>query len=176
MGVAANLSKAELVSGIIATGATAGILSVKNKESVGLQYESRAYNQNEAAVKFSVDEKLTNAYYFGEPLYQAAQSSCSACQSVFSSKAKLDSHNCHSKSNEQALPANMYMIGTVKWFNETKGYGFIAPEDGSKDSFLHVSALEKAGLSYVSEGQKLEFDVEENRGKTSACNIRTVEA
>ena len=172
MGVAANLSKVELLSGVIATGATAGILSVKNKENC-LQYESRAYNQTEAAVKFSVDEKLTNAYYFGEPLSQAAQSSCTVCSSVFSTKANLDSHM---KSHEQALPANMYAIGTVKWFNETKGYGFIAPEDGSKDSFLHISALEKAGLSYVSEGQKLEFDVEENRGKTSACNIRTVEA
>ena len=66
------------------------------------------------------------------------------------------------------------MIGTVKWFNATKGYGFIAPDDGGKDSFLHISALERAGLSHVSEGQKLEYDLEENRGKTSAVNVREV--
>ena len=70
----------------------------------------------------------------------------------------------------------MFTIGTVKWFNDTKGYGFIAPDDGSKDSFLHISALEKAGLSHVNEGQKLEYDLEENRGKMSAVNVREVGA
>ncbi|MEQ8246816.1 MAG: cold-shock protein [Alphaproteobacteria bacterium] len=68
------------------------------------------------------------------------------------------------------------MIGTVKWFNATKGYGFIAPEDGGKDSFLHISALERAGLSHVSEGQRLEYDLESGRdGKTSAANLRVVD-
>ena len=66
--------------------------------------------------------------------------------------------------------------GTVKWFNATKGYGFIAPEDGGKDSFLHISALERAGLSHVSEGQRLEYDLESGRdGKTSAANLRVVD-
>ena len=68
------------------------------------------------------------------------------------------------------------MIGTGKWFNATKGYGFIAPEDGGKDSFLHISALERAGLSHVSEGQRLEYDLESGRdGKTSAANLRVVD-
>ena len=64
-------------------------------------------------------------------------------------------------------------VGTVKWFNATKGYGFIAPDDGGKDVFLHVSALERAGMRAVNEGDKLSYDVERGRdGKTSAENIR----
>jgi CspA family cold shock protein len=68
------------------------------------------------------------------------------------------------------------MIGTVKWFNATKGYGFIAPEDGGKDSFLHISALERAGIAHVAEGQRLEYDLESGRdGKTSAANLRVLD-
>jgi CspA family cold shock protein len=64
-------------------------------------------------------------------------------------------------------------IGTVKWFNPTKGYGFIQPEDGSKDVFVHISAVERAGLSNLHEGQKLTFDVERGQqGKMSAVNIQ----
>lgn len=63
--------------------------------------------------------------------------------------------------------------GTVKWFNPAKGYGFIEPEDGSKDVFVHISAVERAGLGDLREGQKVEFDVErDDRGKTSATNLR----
>lgn len=63
--------------------------------------------------------------------------------------------------------------GTVKWFNATKGYGFIAPDDGGKDVFLHISALERAGLRSVQEGQKLTFELARGRdGRTSAENIR----
>jgi CspA family cold shock protein len=63
--------------------------------------------------------------------------------------------------------------GTVKWFNSAKGYGFIQPEDGSKDIFVHISAVERAGLSNLHEGQKLTFDVERGQqGKTSAVNIQ----
>jgi CspA family cold shock protein len=62
--------------------------------------------------------------------------------------------------------------GTVKWFNSAKGYGFIQPEDGSKDVFLHVSAVESAGLHSPDEGQKVEYELESGRdGKTSAGNL-----
>jgi CspA family cold shock protein len=58
--------------------------------------------------------------------------------------------------------------GTVKWFNPTKGYGFIQPAGGGKDVFVHISAVERAGLSTLNEGQAIEFEIVENRGKSSA--------
>ena len=62
--------------------------------------------------------------------------------------------------------------GTVKWFNPTKGYGFIEPEDGTSDAFVHISAVERAGLSTLREGQKLEFElVPGQNGKSSAENL-----
>jgi cold shock protein len=62
--------------------------------------------------------------------------------------------------------------GTVKWFNPTKGYGFIEPQDGGRDVFVHISAVERAGLSTLNEGQQIEYEIEENRGKTSAVNLK----
>jgi len=63
--------------------------------------------------------------------------------------------------------------GTVKFFNTTKGFGFIRPDDGSKDVFVHVSAVERAGLGSITENQKLSFDLEKgNDGKTSAVNLK----
>jgi len=62
--------------------------------------------------------------------------------------------------------------GTVKWFNPSKGFGFIEPEDGGKDIFVHISAVEQAGLRSLNEGQKIEFDVKEEKGKESACNLK----
>jgi CspA family cold shock protein len=62
--------------------------------------------------------------------------------------------------------------GTVKWFNPTKGYGFIQPATGGKDVFVHISAVEKAGLSTLNEGQTVEFEEVANRGKTSAENLK----
>lgn len=63
--------------------------------------------------------------------------------------------------------------GTVKWFNTQKGYGFIQPDDGSKDVFVHISAVERAGLSRLDEGQKVSFDLERGQqGKTSAVNLK----
>ena len=63
--------------------------------------------------------------------------------------------------------------GKIKWFNPTKGYGFIEQE-GSKDVFLHVSALEKAGISTLKEGENIEFEIGENKGKENAINIKKV--
>jgi len=70
----------------------------------------------------------------------------------------------------------VYMkTGKVKWFNENKGYGFIAPDDGEKDVFVHYTALEKAGIKNLSEGQKVSFDVAENKGKFAADNLKISE-
>jgi len=64
-------------------------------------------------------------------------------------------------------------IGTVKWFNSQKGYGFIQPEDGSKDVFVHISAVERAGLGSLHEGQRVSFELERGQqGKTSAVNLQ----
>jgi cold shock protein len=66
--------------------------------------------------------------------------------------------------------------GTVKWFNETKGYGFIQPDNGGKDVFVHISALERAGLRSLQDGQKVSYEVEQDRrsGKESATNLQQV--
>ena len=64
--------------------------------------------------------------------------------------------------------------GKVKWFNATKGYGFIEPSDGSKDVFVHISAVEQAGMSTLNENQPLSYEMEQGRnGKTSAINLKT---
>lgn len=65
-------------------------------------------------------------------------------------------------------------IGTVKWFNAQKGYGFIQPDDGSKDVFVHISAVERAGLGSLHEGQKISFEIQQDRGKSSAGNLKSV--
>jgi len=62
--------------------------------------------------------------------------------------------------------------GTVKWFNPTKGYGFIQPQDGGKDVFVHISAVERAGLSSLNEGQVVEYELVTNRGKQAAENLK----
>ena len=66
--------------------------------------------------------------------------------------------------------------GTVKWFNSQKGFGFIEPEDGGKDVFVHISAVERAGMSSLNEGQKVSFDIVADRrtGKSAADNLRAV--
>jgi len=66
--------------------------------------------------------------------------------------------------------------GTVKWFNPAKGFGFIEPEDGSKDAFVHISAVESAGLGSLSEGQKVSYELQTGQnGKTSAENLSVIE-
>ena len=67
-------------------------------------------------------------------------------------------------------------IGTVKWFNSAKGFGFIEPEDGSNDAFVHISALERAGIMSLNEGQKVEYELQPGRnGKSSAENLKLVD-
>jgi len=63
-------------------------------------------------------------------------------------------------------------IGTVKWFNAQKGYGFIQPESGGKDVFVHISAVEGAGLGTLNEGQKVSYEIARDRGKESAANLK----
>lgn len=64
-------------------------------------------------------------------------------------------------------------LGTVKWFNPTKGFGFIQPEDGGNDVFVHVTAVERANLRSLLEGQKITYEVQMDRGKSSAVNLQT---
>jgi cold shock protein len=79
--------------------------------------------------------------------------------------------------SERRLPSFLegttMTIGTVKWFNPQKGYGFIQPEDGSQDVFVHISAVERSGIGNLIEGQKVSFELERgDRGKTSAVNLK----
>jgi CspA family cold shock protein len=66
-------------------------------------------------------------------------------------------------------------IGTVKWFNTTKGYGFIQPEDGGSDVFVHVTAVQRAGLRALAEGQRISYEVIRDRGKLAAANLTAVD-
>ena len=77
--------------------------------------------------------------------------------------------------NDKESNSNM-SVGTVKWFNSVKGYGFISPDDGSKDAFVHISAVERAGLPGLAEGQRVEFELQPGKnGKSSAENLVLVE-
>ncbi len=77
--------------------------------------------------------------------------------------------------NNKESDSNM-SVGTVKWFNSVKGYGFISPDDGSKDAFVHISAVERAGLPGLAEGQRVEYELQPGKnGKSSAENLVLVE-
>ena len=77
---------------------------------------------------------------------------------------------------EELLRERDMPTGTVKWFNPTKGYGFIEPEDGGKDAFVHISAVERAGLRSLNEGQKVSYELQTGQnGKSSAENLSIVE-
>ena len=84
----------------------------------------------------------------------------------------VDTH----RANSRNLKDELMTEGTVKWFNSQKGFGFIQPSDGGKDVFVHISAVERAGLSGLAEGQKISFDLITDRknGKTSAGNLRAI--
>jgi CspA family cold shock protein len=75
-----------------------------------------------------------------------------------------------------ATESTSMAIGTVKWFNATKGYGFIMPEDGSKDVFVHISAVQRAGMRSLAEGQKLEYELAKgDQGRISAVNLNSLQ-
>jgi CspA family cold shock protein len=74
----------------------------------------------------------------------------------------------HVRASKEAMMAT----GIVKWFNPTKGYGFIQPQDGGRDVFVHISAVERAGLNSLNEGQTIEYEIVSNRGKESADNLK----
>jgi cold shock protein len=84
----------------------------------------------------------------------------------------VDTHRVNTRNPKDELMTE----GTVKWFNGQKGFGFIQPSDGGKDVFVHISAVERAGLSGLAEGQKISFELVTDRknGKTSAGNLRTI--
>lgn len=79
---------------------------------------------------------------------------------------------CRRTSNEVEVLENDVATGTVKWFNTTKGYGFIQPQNGGKDVFVHISAVQRAGLTSLNEGQQVEYEIVANRGKESAENLK----
>jgi CspA family cold shock protein len=85
-----------------------------------------------------------------------------------------EGNNCGKVVLHPHLKGNMMATGTVKWFNGQKGYGFIQPDDGGKDVFVHISAVERAGLSHLNEGQKVSFELKADRktGKSNADNLR----
>jgi CspA family cold shock protein len=69
----------------------------------------------------------------------------------------------------------MSYTGVVKWFNPTKGYGFITPDNGNKDVFIHISTVEKAGLMQLNQNQRVSFEIATNKGKASAVNLKQIE-
>jgi cold shock protein len=80
------------------------------------------------------------------------------------------------RSSRIAMKGFIMTTGTVKWFNSTKGFGFIQPDNGGADAFVHISAVERAGMREIVEGQKIGFDLERDNksGKMSACNLQAV--
>jgi len=87
---------------------------------------------------------------------------------------KIEKHSGLRIAGRRRLGDQSMSIGIVKWFNTTKGYGFIQPDDGSKDVFVHITAVERSGLGRLNEGDKVSFDPERGQqGKISATNLRT---
>jgi CspA family cold shock protein len=81
---------------------------------------------------------------------------------------------CASRTPRSQGETDRMPTGTVKWFNATKGFGFILPSDGGKDVFVHITAVQKAGLTGLNDGQKVSFDVVNERGKAAASNLKAL--
>jgi len=101
-----------------------------------------------------------------------AQSSAVAYIAVALVRASVQGSSLQSESRSGQSRRSRMPIGTVKWFNPTKGYGFIQPQGGGKDVFVHISAVERAGIGTLNEGQQVEYEVVNNRGKSSAENLK----
>jgi CspA family cold shock protein len=86
----------------------------------------------------------------------------------------IDPQGFYSAIFSHALKGFIMTTGTVKWFNSTKGFGFIQPDNGGEDAFVHISAVERAGMREIVEGQKLSYELERDKksGKMSACNLQ----
>jgi cold shock protein len=97
-----------------------------------------------------------------------AQLSALGCSQVISQNSDLR-HRARGRTQRKETTM---ATGTVKWFNPTKGYGFIQPQAGGKDVFVHISAVERAGLSTLNEGQIVQYEIVSNRGKESADNLK----
>ena len=82
--------------------------------------------------------------------------------------------NLFSSKNYNKIRIDIMANGTVKWFNTNKGYGFIQPDNGDKDIFIHISAVEKAGLKTLLENQKVSFEINQDKGRSSAANIKVI--
>jgi CspA family cold shock protein len=93
-------------------------------------------------------------------------------QVISQNSDRLYRDTCAISSHEAQRKETTMATGTVKWFNPTKGYGFIQPQGGGKDVFVHISAVERAGLSTLNEGQTVQYEVVSNRGKESAENLK----
>jgi CspA family cold shock protein len=100
----------------------------------------------------------------------ASVPSHAATHSVLPTIEKYSASRCVKR---QVLEEHRMTTGTVKWFNAQKGYGFIQPDDGSKDVFVHISAVERSGLGRLNDGQKVSYDIERGQqGKSSAVNLQ----
>lgn len=107
------------------------------------------------------------SYFAGRP----APSGCREREQLFSLACPAeDWQSCCARRAE--IWRSPMSTGTVKWFNPTKGYGFIQPQGGGQDVFVHISAVERAGLSTLNEGQQVEYEIVSNRGKSSAENLK----